>query len=227
MDKSKQDILILIRKLFAMADKSRGCTVHEAELAMDKAKKLMAEHNLSVSEVELEDMKTGKAQTANTVATSRRGLKIWERILASACSNLFEVGFYSDRSYGTDLTHLHFYGCEVDVALACEAYTLLRKLAQLSAKYLENFGDRNQWRLGFVHAIAQRAKAQVTELTAQQQSKNTGLMIVKNQLVKKMASDIGIVSKPMNVRARVASDAYSAGYAKGQKESLSFRKELK
>lgn len=227
MAKSKEEIMELCRKLFNLGDTTRGATIHEAEAAMDRAKKLMAEYNLSMSDIEVEDLKADVgAAGGEQDAIVKKGFKAWEVFLLHAMMDLFNVGSYTHRgNYGKTHKTARFYGSIIDVALAVETYKVLHKTAQLSAKYLKSTAERNSWRLGFAKALKERA-AREAELDAAQQIKCNALMVVKQQIVTAMEAKMHLrPGKPMR-HQRVHGDAYDAGYSKGKQTSMKFKRAL-
>ena len=227
MDKSKEEMLRLVKQLFALGDTSRGATVAEAENAMSKAKLLMAKHNISMSELEVADMKAGKTATANTIAVERKGFKSWEIRLMNAIDHLFETAHYTSRKMGEEFTKLYYFGCAQDVELAIEAYKILRDICQKTArKYCETSRERNEWRTGFAHAVCERSKLKVEGLTIEENNKCISLMVVKDQIIAKMSAEIGVVTRKRNSRVNKFSEAFAHGYSKGKVVDLKFRRSL-
>jgi hypothetical protein len=101
-----------IQKLLRLGTSSNE---HEAKLAMERASDLMRKHQLSMSQVDVEEVKgTGMVRETHHV----RGLKMklhWVVNLAQACARLFdgEITFVKRQLHGTTVT---FVGTPEDVA---------------------------------------------------------------------------------------------------------------
>ena len=130
--KRRQEIIEKIRACFNRADVTRGATQAEAETSIKMAKRLMADYNLSQSEVELsttDDGTTGDQVTEDGVETYTR---FWpfELTLTHVCKNLFNVRplqkYVWDKETGKNRKVIVFIGYSVDVALAQEVYGILR-----------------------------------------------------------------------------------------------------
>jgi hypothetical protein len=128
---------------------------------------------------------------------------------------------------GEEFTKLYYFGCAQDVELAIEAYKILRDICQKTArKYCETSRERNEWRAGFAHAVCERSKQKVEGLTVEENNKCTSLMVVKDQIIKKMSVELGIVSRVRHSKVNHYSDAFAHGYSQGKTVNLKFRRSL-
>jgi hypothetical protein len=149
MDKTK--LLDLIRKLLNLGDKDRNSSEAEAELAASKAMELLQKHNLSISDVMIEDKKEGKS--VNIVdeeawTLNKSSLPSYIKDLARVAAFAAETQWFFNKKYrdhwGKQVTwSIHFYGTEWDVAVAKELFNFLySKVTKMSKQYQESYQQR-------------------------------------------------------------------------------------
>jgi hypothetical protein len=234
-------ILETLRKLLALGGKDSGATIHEAEAAMSRAKKIMLEHDLNMSDLEVTELKNDEVGENSESYTSIQGFFKWERTLWRAVDSLFSVAHYTnekyipyeerrDRSsqYHTTRFHLHFYGSRGDAVLAAEVTKILR--ATVIRMGNQQSLDKTSYRQGLCMALLHRAEAmeeKETELTAQQVEKCHGLMVIKDKLIENMHNKLGLVSSRARQGKRYNNDAYSNGYTDGKAVNLGFKNTLR
>ena len=159
--KSKDDILDKVKKLLTLADKGRNNSAEEAESALMRAQQLMAEYDISIDEIEPDDVKY-----ANEVCVHKWDLS-WRGSLASVLASNFRCRvWYKGKS-------VVFMGHSTDARIAKEvfeyAYTFVLK-ASTSAynKYynagLPTKGVTNSYVKGFISGLKRKLGEQSTAL---------------------------------------------------------------
>lgn len=238
-DPNLETVVRKIRKLLALADKNS----HEGEMtsAALMAQKLMAEHNLSLSEVQVKEIK--EEGLKKDAATFRRNCVPWERTLASAVATLFDTYTYRHHKYddtGRKLFAMMFMGLGAEAQISAEAYEALREsLKHMGKKSPYRGPSQGAYLLGVAHRLCERATQQRLDLVRQAQhgfdrpsapnpepAPCTALVAVKERLIEEEKTKIGIV----NMRQRPiggTAESYNRGKRDGNSVSLNFRKNLK
>lgn len=229
-----EKIMDRIRKCFALAN-CAGATIHEAEAAVSQAKKLMAEYNLNMTDVERKEEVQAGAQTSKA-HVGRKEFKPWERYMAHVCDVLFSTGHYytwvddgkDKRGFTIYRQTIAFVGVGQDSAVAAEAYKILVGVVfkmGSSQKYEPSYGaEFNSYCMGVVTTLLRRAK-EAKIGTEAQENECRGIMVVKNQVVTAHLQTLQL--KParksnMDIRG----NAYHQGVKDGHKVSLNFTNSL-
>lgn len=185
-----------IRKLLAL---STSDNQHEAELAMKKANDLMAEHQISMTQVEVDNAtKDGVVEDRHEVEGLRMKY-IWVVRLGMAAARLYDCEAYNtNRLHGTVVG---FIGQKADIEMAKVTFDYLFRswghFVETDLKEAKKWAD-HQWKpahtmkfkqghgQGYAAALLRRAN----ELAAERHKKvsdssETGkaLVVLKNQLV--------------------------------------------
>lgn len=124
---TRERIIEKVRKLLAL---SRSSNEHEAALAAAHAQRLLAEHNLSMSEVEVREEGAGEAEliVARTVPA-------WLSSLFAVVAGAFDCMPIMTTTAGEG--RLRFIGVGGDPAVAaCTLQFLIRELRRLASAYL-------------------------------------------------------------------------------------------
>jgi hypothetical protein len=239
MDELRRKLFEKIKQLLAMADrKHSNCTDAEAEVAMTKAKQLMTEHNIAMSDVDVEQLKHDP--TAEQEAIVKGGFWSWDARLFRICDALFGTDhyrskFYEPNSKGNTVKkeRMFFYGLKADVELAVAVYSILYQMVWEMAKRYSRTVDKNAYLDGLTHCLLIRAQEFVPvasqNLTPQQQKATcTAIIVVKKDVLATMAKSLGLETKPNNRYSnRQHTTAYEHGYNDGKKINLNFRNTLK
>ena len=114
----KLKLIERIKKLLALSTSSNE---HEAQMAAKKASDLMKEHQINMSQVDVDDQATrSMSETVNSIQVINRR---WVPYLAGACARLFDGDLIRYPSLG----YFSFVGFEEDTAIATELFHHLYK----------------------------------------------------------------------------------------------------
>jgi hypothetical protein len=162
--KTTAELLDRLAKLLSLADPKNGGTEAECLLAMERAQKLMREHNLSAAQAAYEG---GAKKVANEVKVKQGGTITiagykWEITLACAAANLAEckvlltrAGYYPN---GRPKKGLFFVGEETDVAVAMAMWEYLYKAAHALAKRERSATEKRSFLFGFAARVSHRSR---------------------------------------------------------------------
>lgn len=240
MSGERESIVSKIVKLFALADPSRGGSEHEVALAMAKAKELMAQHGIYLSDVQAHGTKEQKAEAAKedvkskNQAYERKGrttLRTWESHLASAVNVICETGsFITAWAGGTKSVRLIFYGTQTDVAVASALYKILHETARRWAKDTlgGSYGpDHRNYCEGFAYRIWERAHEPV-RLSSGQTQQYALVRQTKQQMLASFREELGLVAKRKSGGGHGAynPEARAAGYRDGGRVDLGVKNRL-
>jgi hypothetical protein len=162
-----------VRKIYALSDPSRGTTIHEAEVATSKAKKLMDKYNIALGEVELAPEKGLDQITIDVVSEEAYGwvnMRDYQKLLGNVVARITYVESvlrtkavqvqYAGKMNWTTKEFVVFIGDPTDVAVACEMYNILIKTLHTSVR-LEigpGYGKRQRsYCEGFTLALWEKA----------------------------------------------------------------------
>lgn len=249
MNEAREKAIRQVKKLLALADKNS----HEGEMtsAMEKAKAIMMEYDLSLTDVEIKEMEASlKADDIKTVF--RRNCVPWERTLGSAVAKLFDCMDYRHGSGRTNPKNgrwepcfcVAFIGVAPDPQIATEAYEALHET-------LLNMGRRSEFRGSnqgaYLLGVAQRLRERAIDIVHKQRAAAgmtlssqaapldpsipvppnncTALVIVKEKIIKEAAEKKGFRSITSG-KMGGSSGAYHTGRIHGNNVNLNFRKTL-
>lgn len=227
-----EGILNRIRKCLKLADKTRGATEAEAETAMAMARKLMDEHNLSMSDVEVKQEMDSGVQEVKAHEKAKAYVPAWEKKMARVVDMLFNTRHYynNERSGGWTgkAVTIVFMGVGQDPHVAKESFLILGGIVRkMGTKKDFSGSDHRDYCLGVVDELLNRAfkirEASQSEIKA---SDCRDLMVVKDQLIKTYMGGIGL-TKSRVAQAGRYSQHYEQGRADGKKVNLEMRKALK
>lgn len=213
---TRERVIEKVRKLLAL---SNSCNEHEAALAAAHAQRLLAEHNLAMSELEVREEGAGEAelQVARTVPK-------WLSSLFATVANGFDC--FPIVTTTTTISRLRFIGVGEDPAVAsCTLQFLMRELRRLATAYVranetdhgrlsptERQRIRNSYLLGGVQGVRQALAAQ----KAQTPTTSTALVPVKTALIQQYREQqIGAVRMQRTRRSTVLSSAFEQGRVDG------------
>lgn len=226
MSRPTAEIVERIKKCLAL---SKSNFEGEAANALSLATKLMAEHGLSMADVELEKDGHIKAGTIKEEKTELRRMDPWEKTLAGVPCGILPVECFF-RSLGKD-QRIVYIGTESDAALAVEIYKVLRaELVRIGREEPTEL-ERRSFRVGASDQLLGRAvllrKRREAAAKAEPEAAKTGteLMVVKQGDV--VAYKKGLDLRPNRDRgSAVIGDAYSRGKAHGASMNLNFHKAI-
>ena len=201
-----------VQKLLALTESSNE---HEAALAAEKAHALLAEHNLSMAQVE--SATTNKQDTiGHSTATSKLGAR-WVRSVWQATARLYFCEYMF--SSGNHKTHHYVIGSEANTATTCQmAEFFTQTVVKMSKGY--SGSSQSSFRTGCALRLVGRLNA-MRGLAQKQQdvatSCGTTLPVLYEQTKKKLDEYISETwGKTKAVPSKNFSIADSKAYASGR-----------
>lgn len=227
--KPSSTIMDRIRKCLNLADITKGATEAEAIAAMAAAKKLMAEHNLSMSDIEVKEEAAAGANEAMD-SIQRKDRPVWEQYMARVADNLFGTQHYftyAINKKGKQTRRVKFVGTGQDAAIAAESYTILVDLVwKMAYDHSYTGKEHKSYCMGVANTLYARSKDSIKEETPVQAERGRGIMVIKNQVVKVHMDKLALRPMRRNTPS-VNSEAYNHGKADGRNVNMDFRKALR
>jgi hypothetical protein len=213
---SRERIIERVRKLLALSNSSNE---HEAALAAAHAQRLLAEHNLSMSELEIQEEGAGETelQVARTVPK-------WLSSLFAIVATAFDCLPIVTTTHAC--SRLRFIGVGEDPGVAtCTLQYLIKELRRLASGYLRSLEAahnrlsatdrqriRSSYLLGGVQGVQQTLAAQKTRTPTTSQA----LVPVKDALIRQYREDhLGELKTRRNRSSTVVSAAFHQGRQDG------------
>lgn len=209
----------------------RGATEGEMQAAMGRVQVLLAQYNLSMTDVE----NFGNPEVTTQEGIQVRGVEVWHRTVYNAISKLYFCGyFYSswdDMSTGKKrrFTRHHIIGKPSNIAIvknmALYIIDLGDRLAEDFNKY--DMRMRNSFRKGFASRILTRVNAEIEKAKkGELKEEETGKALIVHPLyvqakneVDRFLSNQG--TKLRNVSTKIYNkDGYASGWQAGGSVSL-------
>lgn len=221
-----------IRKLFRLGDAARNSSEGEVMNALEAAKRLMAENNISMAEVARETTKEGVNKNwnpARKVAAGQSGKKqhiaIFENTLFQAVGKL--TGTQPIR-FGTMMV---FFGEENDVAIAEALYQALLGSLRACSRSVIGAGwtpSHRQYAEGFTDAIWSRACASAAPSAASDGTMALVLASKSTWLDAQLKLAFPNLKSLPSAKPKGKQDpfAYSAGHSDGKKVDLEHKHRL-
>lgn len=213
---TRERVIEKVRKLLALSSSSNQ---HEAALAAAHAQRLLAEHNLSMSELEVREKGAGEValEVAKTVPK-------WLSSLFASVANGFDC--FPIVTTTASCSRLRFIGVGEDPAVACcTLQFLMQELRRLATVYLRSSeaaqgrlsaADRQRIRSSYLLGGAQGVRQALMAQKAQTPTTSTALVPVKDALIKQYREQqIGAVRMQRTRRSTVFSAAFEQGRADG------------
>lgn len=213
---TRERIIERVRKLLALSNSSNE---HEAALAAAHAQRLLAEHNLAMSELEMQEEGAGEVElkVAKTVPK-------WLSSLFATVANAFDC--FPIVTTNQEHSRLRFIGVGEDPGVAaCTLQYLIKELRRLASGYLSSLElrdaglsatDRQRIRtsylLGGVHGVRQAMAAQ----KAQTPTTSKALVPVKDALIRQYREEhVGELRTRRSRSSTVVSEAFHQGRQDG------------
>lgn len=213
---TRERVIEKVRKLLALSNSSNQ---HEAALAAAHAQRLLAEHNLAMSELEVREEGAGEVaiEVAKTVPK-------WLASLFATVANGFDC--FPIVTTSDSCSRLRFIGVGEDPAVACcTLQYLMQELRRLASAYLrageETQGrlptaDRQRVRSSYLLGGAQGVRQALAAQKAQTPTTSTALVPVKDALIKQYREQqIGAIRVQRSRRSTVLSAAFQQGRSDG------------
>jgi len=205
-----------VRKLLALSTSSNQ---HEAALAAAHAQRLLAEHNLTMSELEVREEGAGEVilEVAKTVPK-------WLSALFATVANGFDC--FPIVTSTESCSRLRFIGVGEDPAVACcTLQYLMQELRRLATTYLRaseaaqgrlSASDRQRVRSSYLLGGVQGVRQALAAQKAQTPTTSTALVPVKDALIKQYREQqIGAVRMQRSRRSTVLAAAFQQGKSDG------------
>lgn len=204
-----QDIIRKIQKALALSNNNSNA--EESHTAMLLAQRLMAKHNLTVSDL------PGEEPTKRTERIDIRMKRVdwWKRRLALIIDKNFRTySFFLRGSY------IGFLGLDADVKIAVEVFRFASEsIAYYATAYLRNNPERrsrgyamaikNDYITGYLEGLKEKFERQV-------KSESFALVLVKDALVVQAAEEMKLkTARPINRTTANDTDAIQQGYEDG------------
>lgn len=247
----KNSVIEKIKKLLAVTEKESNATEGEIKNAMMMAKKLMAKHSLSMTDIDL--------QSEEQVFNSRIGLckgkmSEWEQSLLYVINLLCDVESvitkrkkwdYHQSKYVRSVDG-YFIGYKTDVAIA-EAlfHSLVKTIRIMRRKYMkenkmeimvktEVMGvSKGKIKLSYMYGVISRLERRAFELKGEnlglsktEQEKYGALVVVKNAAIKKYMEENLNIRESRQREKQIDGDAYKKGYDAAGEIDLGTKKRL-
>ena len=228
---NKDKLMSLIKKLFNLGNKEKNPNQAEAELAMEKAKTLMAKHQIKMSEISMTDPTQNNYNEQE--GFEKRVLRDWDKRLAQAVAkvclcNIFTT--YGNGVKGRLVQKIIFFGLESDTSVAKELYIELRKtLNRMARESYLNKPDQRSYMLGVATGLYMRAQSVVKDLNQKEAEQYGALVVIKDHALSKawelLRQQKGLkTTKLRRLRFRAS---YLHGQEDSKKVSLQARRTLK
>ncbi len=213
---SREKVIERVRKLLALSNSSNE---HEAALAAAHAQRLLAEHNLAMSELEAKEEGAGEAELQVAKSVPK-----WVSSLFATVAQAFDC--FAVVSATPTMSRLRFIGVAEDPEVAsCTMQYLMAELKRLATSYLRQESSkrqeiepsernriRNSYLLGGVYGVRQAMSAQKAETP----TTSMALVPVKEALIRQYQKEkIGAVRTQRRRSSTVMSDAFNRGKRDG------------
>lgn len=203
-----KNVISIINKLLALADKSRNNSEQEAIAASLKVQKLLAKYNLSMADVTGERKDEPVEQSVADVGTGKK----WKYTLASVVADNFACKHFI---VGTE--QIVFFGYKADIVAARRVFIYLFKVGhKLATQYAKQYREENYAADGVYNSFC---KGFVAGVKKELDKQCTALAIVVQPKVKEeweaFSADFGTL-KNSAIQA-TNREAYNEGFVEGKR----------
>lgn len=171
---TQESVLAKVKKLLALGDEKSGAFEQEALNALSIAKKLIAQHNISEAELEIDTDQASEGYGFVDEEAMTENVSAWQLTLVSVMMNLCGVQSYRSRSRHNGKSTIHFMGKKEDVALATASLALFIELVKRRASAFcspsENHTSYRSYAEGFSMQLLRRSREKVEMDTPEQQA---------------------------------------------------------
>lgn len=218
MKKIDESVLRKVRKAIALA--SNNPSEHEAHTAMLMAQRMMAEHGLTMQDVEeTADWQKDK-NVIHKEATTYSKSPWWKKNLSTTIAENFRCFSYINKR--NSVSQIRFVGLDSDVTLAVEIFQFACEAIQYHlSKYRQELKENGYWKAeitymvndylrGYLNGLDQKFKEQV-------EKNNWGLVLVKDALVVRERENMKMKKgKPTGASFGGDHGAYERGFTDGK-----------
>ena len=209
---TRERLIERVRKLLALSNSSNE---HEAALAAAHAQRLLAEHNLAMSELEMQEEGAGEAELLVARTVSK-----WLSSLFATVANAFDC--FPIVTTTPSNSRLRFIGVGEDPGVAaCTLEYLIKELRRLASGYqrqLEarggrlNPADRQRVRLSYLLGAVHGVRQAMLEQQTRTPTTSTALVPVKDALIKQYRDEhFGSLRTRRSRASTVLSEAFHRG----------------
>lgn len=214
-----------IKKLLAL---SKSPNEHEAQSALAKAQQLMAEHKISMAEVEDKEQRKAHEHLAGVTYSARRDP--WILGLAKVISKNYCCESFSYREKGTQTYKLCFCGLDEDIEICMIAFKYATDCIRSEIKKRKSKGKLfnytnelvtsicNGYAYGFIKGLDEAFEEQ--KRAASHSEANWGLVLSTPPEVKQRMSELGL--KKTKFQSKQAAKLSKSDYEAGKKDGKDF-----
>ena len=214
-----------IKKLLAL---SKSPNEHEAQSALAKAQKLMAEHKISMTEIKDKEQRKAHEHLTGVTYSARRDP--WILRLAQVISKNYCCESFSYREKGTQTHKLYFCGLDEDIEICMIAFKYATDCIRSEIKKRKSKGKLfnytnelitsmcNGYAFGFIKGLDDAFEEQ--KRAAAQSEANWGLVLSTPPEVKQRMSELGV--KTTTFRSKQAAKVSKSDYEAGKKDGRDF-----
>lgn len=218
---NRDELLDTIRRLIALSSSSNE---NESAMALARAEKLMAEHNISMVDIETQQVKANYEE--HDVYSAGRASKK-DPYLCSILQDFFFVkAIYIPVGYGKNKkTTLRFFGDKVNVEIAGYVYGVLDIVFDVFADTNKiPARSRRSYYQGLCNGFKEKLRAEREALNKNDKNRNA-LVLVDKALVEAFQKQFPDVKTKKVSASRMDTDAYNKGVKDGK--DINLRKGIK
>lgn len=212
---TKETVVEKVRKMLALAH-DKGATENESQSAMLMAQRLMAKHNITVSDVDVED---DEKEVVHENVTEIQRTIWWKKSLASVIGGNFRCITYTQR-YGNGKSSIVFLGLKEDVEIAKEVFAFaIDSIQHYANKYVRKIsnegystsGVRNDFMRGYIQGLNKQFEEQKAN------NQELALVLVLDKEVEKARDNMSFrKAQQSKVASARSQKAFSSGFDKGK-----------
>ena len=227
---NRDRILERIVKLFALGGEHANTTEHEMMAAITAAKRLMAQYNIHLADVERasgKDIKDVQFAIHRHVAYTRKmtSLAAYDYNVALAVEKLTQTRALIHRVVrgGSKYVSMQFVGGEADTHIAAELFLTLLGSVRRFARAARGAGwshAHTSYALGFSARLIDRAKAMLDDLTPKEAATYALVVQTKEQQLARWM-DENTKGADRRRKSNIDTMAYYEGYRDGDRLSMS------
>ena len=217
-------IILKIQKLQALAEEGRGATEAEINTAMAHIKRLLAEHNLSMSDIALKATPKANVIEGGVPSDDDYYNRLSEERLHFVVCNLTNTKHFYRRYHGAG-RNVIFIGYKADVEIAKALLTSLREVVKAMAiNYWKENGksvSKRAYKVGLVMRMLERSKEKVD--MGKDNEKYGALIVVKDGAITDYLNGLGLGKAKKVRKSALNHDDMARGYKDGDKVDMGFK----
>lgn len=180
----QQRVIRLVEKLLRLADGTSS--TEEAESAQLKAQKLMAEYDLSLSDITVEEFREKATCEEHEIEILPGRCPDWASLWSAAVNHIYDVrSFRSNEGDAvSDLWVFNFIGVEPNVTVAAQAFVSVYRhliLRKYPLRYTER--QKADFAYGFVTGLYEKMREAKEAQEAAASGNCTAIALVRNEIV--------------------------------------------